>query len=306
MPSDAHERLVQLMVENPTPADATVEARRAGYDAFLGMTPVPDDARIEETDAEGVSLTWVAVPESREDRVILHVHGGGGVMGSARTYRELAARLARSAGARVAVPDYRLAPEAPFPAGIDDIVRGYGALLRQGVPSERIVISGDSAGAGFALVAITRARDEGLALPAGVVGFTPWIDLAVGETIAEAADVDDPVSTRDGMRWFSRQYLQDASPTSPLANVLHASLHGLPPLLLLAGTRDIVHGDALRMGRLARAAGVRATVRSFHGLIHNWQMAAHLPEAAEALALAGAFVTEVVGEEVALTQERVK
>jgi monoterpene epsilon-lactone hydrolase len=306
MPSEAHEQMVQFILENPTPDDASTADRRAGFDQFLLSMPLPEDVAVTPAEADGVALDWVSVPESRDERVVFLVHGGGGCMGSARTYREFAARIARAARARVAVPDYRLAPEAPFPAGVDDLVTAYRWLLAEGVSPAATAVVGDSGGVGIALTAVTRARDEHLAPPAAFVGFAPWIDFSVGDTIAEAEDVGDPISTPASLTFFASQYLQGHPETDPLANALHADLRGLPPLLLLAGTRDVGYGDALWLAKRARAAGVPTTVRTFHGLVHNWQMAAHLPEAADAIDAAAGFMDEHLVEITAPVKEAVR
>lgn len=305
MPSQAHEDLVQQILQNPTPDDAPIADRRAGFDQLLLSFPLGDDVRAESVDANGVPLDWVEAGDARGDRVVLMIHGGGGCMGTARSYREFAARVSRATGARVALPDYRLAPEAPFPAGLDDGFTAYRWLLDQGVAAERIVVCGDSGGVGLALTVVGRASDEQLPLPAGVIGFAPWIDFAVGETIAEAEDVGDPMITRGALRIFASWYLGEHRATDPVANALQRDWRDMPPLLLLAGTRDVGYRDALRMAERARAAGTPATVRTFHGLIHNWQMFPHLPDAAEALDAAARFVDERLPDDAELTKEPV-
>jgi epsilon-lactone hydrolase len=291
MPSDAHEQLVRVILDNPTSADASLADLRADFDAFLGAQPLPDDFEVTTVNADGVSCDWVTVAGARTERVVLLLHGGGYAMGSAAGYREFASRLSRAAAARVAVIDYRLAPEAPYPAALDDAVTAYRWLLAEGVTAKQVVVVGDSGGVGFALSVVARIRDEQLDLPAGLVGFCPWVDLST-ESIAHADDVGDPISTREGLGFFAAQYLQEHSPVDPRVNLLHGNLAGMPPLLLLAGTRDVGYRDALRVAELARAAGIPVTVKTYHGLIHNFQLAAHLPEAEQALAAMGEFVDE--------------
>jgi monoterpene epsilon-lactone hydrolase len=305
MPSAAHQELVQLILNNPSADDAPIADRRAAFDQLLLSFPIEPDVRAASFDAGGVPLDWVVAGDEPGDRVVLMIHGGGGCMGSARTYREFASRLSRDTGARVAVVDYRLAPEAPFPAGVEDGCTAYASLLEQGIPASRIVVVGDSGGVGLALAVVGRARDEGLAAPAGVIGFAPWIDLEVGPTIAEAADVGDPMITRASLQQFAAWYLGDHRASDPLANALHRDWRGMPPLLLLAGTRDVGYRDALRLAELARASGVDATVQTLHGLIHNWQMFPHLPEAAAAISAATEFFDTQVPNDTRRTKESV-
>lgn len=292
MPSEAHEKVVQFLLDNPSPDDAKIPDLRAGFEAALSAMPVPDDVSAKTVDADGVSVDLVSTPAATPERVVLMSHGGGYCMGSAAGYRELAARVARTARARVAVVDYRLAPESPFPAGLEDMLTAYRWLLNDGVPAHNIALTGDSSGAGLALSVLLRARREDLDLPSAVVLFSPWVDLAVGPTQSEATDVGDPMTSREGMRYFAGEYLQGHSPEDPEINGLYADLSGLPPMLLQTGTRDVVHGDALHLAALARAAGVTVEVRTFHGLVHNWMLWPDFPESAEAIAGLAAFVDE--------------
>lgn len=290
MPSEAHEQLVQLFLDNPAPPGATLADQRAGFDAFLAAQPVPEKAEFTEASLGGVPVEWVSTAASHEDRVVFYLHGGGYAMGSVVGYRGFTSRVAQELRARVVAVEYRLAPEAPYPAGFHDAVSAYRGLLAEGVPADRIVVAGDSGSVGFVLALTTWLRDANVALPAAVVGFCPWVDLAVGETIADAADVGDPLGSREALKAFSGHYLRSHSPTDSAVNALYGELHDLPPMLLIAATRDVGYQDALTVAQLARRAGVDVTVTTHHGLFHNFQLAAHLPEAAEALAEAGAFV----------------
>ncbi|ADB52424.1 alpha/beta hydrolase [Conexibacter woesei] len=304
MPSEAHEQLVQLILDNPTPADASLADLRAGFDGFLSAQPVPGEVEVEHVDAGGVPVELVGMPGATDDRIVFYLHGGGIAMGSAAGYRAFAARLSAETGARVAVVDYRLAPEAPYPAPQDDAIAAYGWLQQQGRAGDRVLFAADSGGAGFMLSVVARIRDLAIALPAGMVAMCPWIDLALGDTIAAAEDVGDPVSTVEGLRYFAGLYLQGHSPVDPVVNVLHGDLRGLPPLLVLAGTRDIGYRDGLRVAELARKVEVPVEVRTGHGLIHNYQLAAHLPEAAEAVAALGEFFDQRVPVKVSAIEER--
>lgn len=254
MPSEAHEQLVQAFLDNPTRPDATLDDRRVGFDAYLAAQPVPEKAEVTVAELGGVPVEWVTVPGAREDRVVFYLHGGGYAMGSAVGYRGFTARVAHELRTRVVSVDYRLAPEAPYPAPFDDAFAAYRALLDDGFPAGRVIIAGDSGSVGFSLALAARVRDEGIATPAAVVGFCPWVDLAVGDTISEAADVGDPFGTRESLTFFADEYLQGHPPTDPVVNMLYSDLRELPPLLLLAATRDVGYRDALSIAERARRA----------------------------------------------------
>jgi acetyl esterase/lipase len=292
MPSEEHEQLVQLLLDNPSPDDTPIEARREGFDGLLLSMPVGDDVKPSEVvDADGVPVHWVEAEGARPDRVVLQVHGGGAAMGTATTYRELASRISRRWKARVAIADYRLAPEHPYPAPLDDCFTAYKWLLAQGIPAGQIVVVGDSGGVNLALTMVAKARDEGVDVPAAVVGFTPWFDLTLAG-LADEADAGDPMITKGTLKQFAGWYLNGHSPTDPALSILHADLKGMPQTLLLGATRDVGYRDALAYAEQARAAGVDVTVKTFHGLVHNFEVFANLPEAAEAIEATGAYVDE--------------
>ena len=173
MPSPEHEAIVE-MVQAAPPGEGTIEESRAGFDAMMTTNPIPDDVTIEEIDIEHMNADWVTVPESDASRVILYLHGGGYVIGNNVGYREMASRVARGAQARVLLINYRLAPENPFPAAVDDAVMAYRYLLAQGISADRIMIAGDSAGGGLTIATMVALRDAGDTLPACAVTFSPW------------------------------------------------------------------------------------------------------------------------------------
>jgi len=292
MPSEEHEQLVQLLLDNPTPDETPIEARREGFDGLLLSMPVGDDVKESEVvDADGVPVHWVEAEGARADRVVLQVHGGGGAMGTATTYREFASRLSRGWKARVAVVDYRLAPEHPYPAPVDDCVTAYKWLLAQGVAASDVIVVGDSGGVGIALSVVLKAREEGLELPGEIVGFTPWFDLTCA-TLATEADAGDPMITKGALQAFAGWYLGGHDASDPAVNALQADLKGLPQTLFAAATRDVGYRDALAYAEKARAAGVDVTVETFHGLVHNFQMFANLPEASKVIDVTAAWVDE--------------
>jgi epsilon-lactone hydrolase len=291
VPSEAHEDLVRTLLANPLEDDIGLDQWRESVEAALEAVPVPEDVNWERVDANGVGLEWVSAEEARDDLVILVVHGGGYILGSAQAYREYASRLSRAAGARCAVVDYRLAPEHPYPAAVDDCFAAYRWLLQEGVGADRIVLVGDSAGGGLALSMLTRSREDGTAMPAGAVAFSPWVDLS-GELLVEPHECGDPMLSVGRTRRCAEGYLDGHSAKDPNVNALFGSLAGLPPLLVFGSTRDIGYSDAVRLTLHARASGMEADLRTYHGLIHAWPLFSGLPESGEALHVAAAFVRE--------------
>ena len=292
MPSAEHEALVAMVQASP-PAAGTVEESREGFDAMLSMNPLPDDVKIEELNIQHINADWVSTPQSDDNRIVLYLHGGGYVIGSNTGYREFAGRLSRAARAKVLLINYRLAPENPFPAAVDDAVMSYRWLLEQGVSPERIMIAGDSAGGGLTLATLVALRDAGEALPACATCFSPWVDLEGEGDSAQPGAVDDPMVALEGLQDMARQYA-GTDLRNPLAAPLYADLSGLPPLLVFVGTREILKDDATRVVDNARAAGVDTTLSVGEGLIHVWQVFP-LPESAESLEQ----VSEFVGKHIA-------
>jgi len=192
----------------------------------------------------------------------------------------------------VLVPDYRLAPESPFPAAIDDAVAVYHWLVEQGCEPGRVVVSGDSAGGGIALALLITLRDRGLPLPAGAIGISPFVDLTLSSPSIDANEGKDPQVTRPFLASAVQHYLAGGEdPKTPLASPVFADLSGLPPILLQVGGDELLLDDSLRLAASAEGAGVDVTVERWDGLMHVWhQMAPRLPEAEAALASAAGWV----------------
>jgi len=277
------------------PLDASLAERREGMEVMQGGLPLPEDLHLEDVTVGGRPAQWVRVTGAREDRTILYLHGGGYVMGSLNTHRELMARLSRSTQARVLGLDYRLAPEDPFPAAVDDAEAAYRWLLEQGAPAAAILIAGDSAGGGLAVATLLRVRDAALPLPAGAVLFSPWTDLtASGESIQTRADTD-PMIAPDGIRETAALYHGASDPRDPFVSPLFADLTGLPPLLVQAGDDEILLDDATRLAANAARDGVSAELQIWPGAFHVFQAIPSLPEASEALERVGEFARAQLG-----------
>lgn len=293
MPSRELNALIHMLTSRPLPADLTLAERRQGFEALAAKFPLAPDTLCADVEAAGVPASWITAPHARAECVVLYLHGGGYVIGSRTTHRDLAGRLSRAAAARVLLLDYRLAPEHPYPAAVDDTVAAYRWLLRQGVDPARLVIAGDSAGGGLTVAALVALRDAGDPLPAAGVCLSPWIDLeGLGDSMTGKASVD-PIVQLPGLQWFAGQYLNGADPRSPLAAPLYADLHGLPPLLVHVGTAETLLDDATRLATRAEAAGVPVTLEAWEEMIHVWHLfAAMLPEGQQAIERVGAYIQQ--------------
>ena len=226
------------------------------------------------------------------DPTILYLHGGGYVMCSPATHRDLVSRIAVASGARTIALDYRKAPEHAFPIPIDDAEAAYRELVTSGVSPERLFIGGDSAGGGLTLAVLQRIRDAGLPLPRAGILLSPWVDLeCLGESIPKNATFDYlPVS---GLTWGRDQYLQGQDFKHPHASAVHADLRGLPPLLMQTGSAELFLAENLRFAERAREAGVLVTHEVEPGGIHVFQaFASFLPECEPAIGRIGAFIRE--------------
>jgi salicylate hydroxylase len=263
---------------------------RAGYERFTRRhcTRSPE-ALVEPVCAGGVPALWVG--PSRADRpTVLHLHGGGFMLGSARGSLGLAERIGRALDARVLTIDYRLAPEHAYPAALQDVLSAYCWLLERGIPGSDVVLSGESAGGGLAVAAVLAARRRSLPSPAAVYAASPMADLTLSGRSVDASRGQDPVVDRDMLTEFASCYLQGQDPRDPLASPIHGDFEAFPPLLVHAAAREALTDDATRLVHAARTAGVAAELRLFEDTVHAFPMLAFLPEAEEALVDLARFV----------------
>jgi epsilon-lactone hydrolase len=274
-------------------APPTLEEWRAAFAPAGRIHPVPDDVLVTEVAAGGVRAHWLAAPGADDGRVLLFLHGGGYELGSLRSDGELAARLGRASGMRVLFPEYRLAPEHPFPAAMDDVLAAWRWLRTdQGLSAGSMAVAGDSAGGGLAVALLVALRDAGEALPAAAVLMSPTVDLtSSGASMTERVD-QDPFSTPDLLRRLASDYLAGADPKTPLASPLFASLTGLPPLLVQVGTADLLLSDSERLVAAAAEAGVDVTLEVGEGLPHVYPIMLGTPEAAAATGQTGWFLRD--------------
>ncbi len=297
MPSDALANVIALLRAAPVPADIDLAQLRQNYVALGAMMPAADGVAVEETELAG-RPAWRAVPPSAHPtRTVLYLHGGGYVIGSPASHGALVTHLAAAAGATVWALDYRLAPEHPYPAALDDAVAAVRALLEAGVPAGSLTIAGDSAGGGLTLAAVLRLRDEGGPLPAGAVLLSPWLDLThSGDSIREREALDPMVSPAMLDRWADEYTAagRAADPaTSPGVSPLVGDLAGLPPLLVHVGTEEILLDDARRLAGRVDAVGGDIDLHVGEGLIHVWHLfVGVVPEADEAVAAVGTWIAD--------------
>ena len=248
-------------------SEYSMEDLRAIFEGWHKPTVEPENVRYKASSVAGVPVIVATGPDDDGD-VIIYCHGGGFCVGSADGRRKLGGHLAKLLKASVVVMDYRLAPEHPFPAAIEDSVAVYKALRAKLPEGQRIVIAGDSAGGNLAIATVLKLRDLGEPLPAGIIAFSPWLDMETsGETIDSNSETDRLVN-RGTLEGMAATYLAGASPTDPLANPLKADLADLPPVYVNAGTSEILLSDTTRFADAAKAAGVNVTVSIVEGMQH--------------------------------------
>ncbi|MGH6877743.1 MAG: alpha/beta hydrolase, partial [Rhizomicrobium sp.] len=269
----------------------SVADRRQRLGAYEGWIGRPPKGTVEaELPLGEIPTTRIARPESDPGRHVLFLHGGGYITGSPALYRHVLWRFASASKAQIAAIDYRLAPEHPFPAALDDAAAAWRGLLAEGADPRRSAIMGDSAGGGLALALALRLRDEGGPLPAAIVAISPWTDLAItGESCRN--DAADPMLKSDCLKPFAAQYLGGADSRHPYASPLYGDLRGLPPTLLQVGSDEILRDDATRMAERMRDAGCEVVLEVWRRMPHVWHAFAPLmPESTRAIARIGAFM----------------
>lgn len=284
MPSEALSQIIQAVRAMGGTGVPTIEELRAQAQAGSGMNPVPEDVVATAVDADGVACEWVAAPNSRDDRAVIHFHGGGYAVGTAASSRHFAARVAAAAEARVLVVDYRLAPEHPYPAALDDALGAYRWLLREGPGAAHTAVLGESSGGGLALATLLKAKDEGVALPALAVVLSPWTDVELtGGSIISKAEVD-PLVPPELLKTMADAYLSGQDKRNPYVSPLYGDYRGFCPLYIQVGTAEILLDDSRRVAEKAKAAGVDVTLDVWDDMIHTWQLfAAYVPEGQEAI-----------------------
>ncbi len=284
------QNLLALLASQAETKTLPIPERRRIDDETGDQFPLPEGLSVEPVVNAEFKGEWVKAIGSRSDAVLLYLHGGAYIFGSPRSHRHLVAALSEAAGINAFTLDYRLAPEHPFPAAIEDSVTAYRWLLDQGIAANRIVIAGDSAGGGLTLVTMLKLRDAGLPLPAASVCLSPWVDLTMAGASYTAND--EAVATRDRLAGYVKLYLpENVDVRHPLASPIFADLTGLPPLLIQVGAAEPFYDDSIKLDEIAKACGVETHLEIWPEMIHVWHyFHTMLTEGRQAIARIGEFV----------------
>jgi acetyl esterase/lipase len=288
-------RLVKKLLANQLAgwSSGSVVEQRAKQEKSDRFIKLPADIKRQSISANGVTAEWMTASKANVG-VVLYLHGGAYALGVTDAHRVMAAQLARTANVRVLMLDYRLAPEHPYPAALEDVLLAYRWLLNQGIDAGQIVIGGDSAGGGLTLAALLALRDAAEPLPAGAVCISPWMDLALtGSSIQNKAKAD-PILDGDSLKMYARYYAGDNALTTPLISPLYADLRRLPPLLIHVGTEEVLLDDATRFSNRVTEAGGTVMLKIWDEMFHVFHLLPFLPETKKAIQQMAQFVTDTL------------
>jgi len=295
MPSDDIKKVREMIAGLPPRTGMSIPERRATMDAWDKAYPVADDVTVASAKVAEVPVEWITAPNASEDAVLLFLHGGGYVIGSPDSHRHLVANLSEETGLQGLLVDYRLAPEDPFPAAVEDAISVYAALLTHGFEAEEIVVAGDSAGGGLVIAMMLAIRDANLPLPAAGICLSPWNDLTGTTKSLETNASVDPTVTKESLDFFAGEYLGEEDAQNPYASPLFGDFTGLPPLLIQVGSVEVLLDDAVMLAERAKEAGVSVTLEVWDEMIHVWhRYYPVLQEAREANARIGEYVRGIV------------
>ena len=274
------------------------ELRANGVKNSKMLGEVSKNIKVEKINMEGIQAEWL-IPFSsstRSEKVILYLHGGGYVTGSIEDHRMMCGLLANATGTKVLIPEYRLAPEHPFPAALDDALKVYQWLLDQGYSSTNMIIAGDSAGGGLSVATVLALKEKSGSLPAAVVCLSPWADLALtGQSHTTKAKAE-AILNKDVLHEWALCYTDESNLTNPLVSPIHGDFHGFPPLLIQVGSEEILLDDSTLLVEKAKSAGVHVTLKIWDGMWHVWQALGDLiPENKKTFEEIGQFVQRQFG-----------
>lgn len=274
------------------------ELRANGVKNSKMLGEVSKNIKVEKINMEGIQAEWL-IPFSsstRSEKVILYLHGGGYVTGSIEDHRMMCGLLANATGTKVLIPEYRLAPEHPFPAALDDALKVYQWLLGQGYSSTNMIIAGDSAGGGLGVATVLALKEKSGSLPAAVVCLSPWADLALtGQSHTTKAKAE-AILNKDVLHEWALCYTDESNLTNPLVSPIHGDFHGFPPLLIQVGSEEILLDDSTLLAEKAKSAGVDVTLKIWDGMWHVWQALGDLiPENKKTFEEIGQFVQRQFG-----------
>jgi len=290
--TEQRENLDAILRQSAFPVGSTVDEQRRLLREAVSAQPLPADVTVTEAALDGVPTAEITVDEIEPRHVVLYFHGGVYVIGDAFLAADLASQVGRRTGAKVISVDYRLAPEHPYPAAVDDALAAYEALLHNGTAPSDIAFAGESAGGGLAIATLVNARDHGLPLPAAAFVMSPYADLTLAGTTVETKSEVDPLFTRELLQARVADYTAGQDAALGLISPIFANLSSLPPLIIQAGTHEVLLDDAVRLAQQAATADVEVTLDITPGVPHVFQ--AYYPildEAAAALDRAGQFLS---------------
>lgn len=278
---------------NPPTGVLDVQKERQELEALTAKFKSPHAHRFTPVQAGSVPGAWIETPDSRQDNIILYLHGGGYNSGSIHSHRPLAANIAQAAQCRALIIDYRLAPEHPFPAAVQDTREAFDWLVENQADPRQIIIAGDSCGGGLAISLLIHLRDEQQPLPAAVVCLSPWTDLTFSGESWQTNHKKDIMLDALSLKKAAQIYLGTASPDTPLASPLYADLKDLPPILIQVGSDELILSDSTGLADRAKTFGVDVTLEVWGGMQHEWQFAANfIPEGRQAIERIGQFIQD--------------
>ncbi len=289
--------LIDLLPDNAFTREAlpAIRAESEGRFAFVGAPPIAPEIKVIEGEGGPLEVYWYdPAPGETGRAALLHIHGGGMVIGSARSMQQAPSGMAAALGIPVASVDYRLAPDHPYPAAIDDALDAYRGLIDSGVPASSIFLSGESSGGGLALATAMALRAAGDDLPAGIIGVCPFVDLTLrGPSVSKFAG-DDPAANKDMLAYLGASYFQGHEPTDPFVSPLYGDLAGLPPMFLTASEGEVLLSDTTRLIDRAQKAGVDVTPRIVDDSVHVYTIFPFLPETASTMKAIGEWASKRV------------
>jgi len=289
--SNLFRRFARLSKPRVAGATTDIAELRRQY-AYLSerFGAAPSDVTYEAGQVGPIKGEWVKVSNASPGRLILYFHGGGYIAGSPETHRPLVARLSQAAEANAFVPAYRLAPEFAFPAAVRDGIDSYRHLITKGIEPSSIVVAGDGSGGGLAFAVLLAARNAGLAMPAAAVAMSPWADMSLSGMSVLTNDSNDTALTWELLFLSARNYLRKTNPSDPYASPAYASFRDFPPIMVHAGSFEMLRDDASRIGDRAADAGTPVSVEIYDGMQHAFQANPYVPEARVSLQRLGQFI----------------